>query len=364
MKIIFLKLSILFFLSIIPVAFYNYHFDPYGIFNNRSLGLRYEPGHEPNQHYAKIRHLLNDKHQWDSYVFGSSRVGKINPDLIDDGHYYNMNYSEGVPREHLADIRILLKKGIPVKNVIIGLDSSSYTINPEEHRAQIMRHPYDDSAIERFLFQLKYLCSPPKLSIMKYIRPNNNELLISFDIVGNGAQNLKNVDMNIDQHIENHINNERFHMQNQIQINKLLDYNSVNMIENTIHDIKELMMLSGKNNFNLSFFINPIHELYYLQNEPYCFLYFKKRLAQVTAYWDFSGINSVTSNNYYYYETSHYRSMVGDLIVCRMTKCPDVKVPEDFGVFVTMENVSRHIKAEEDNLIAYNNSIMKKKPKQ
>ncbi|MDH4101470.1 MAG: hypothetical protein OEV28_12955, partial [Nitrospirota bacterium] len=190
MKTVFLKLGILFLISIIPVAFYNYTFDPYGIFTDTSLGLGYEPGYEPNQHYAKMRHLINDDHSWDSYLFGSSRVGKIDPSLISGGKYYNMNYSEGVPGEHLEDIKMLLEKGFTLKNVMIGLDNSSYSISPEEHVDQIMRHGYERTFIKRLPFQIKYLCSAPRFSIMKYIQQTMDDTMIVFDILGNGMQRL------------------------------------------------------------------------------------------------------------------------------------------------------------------------------
>ncbi|MHA2038645.1 MAG: hypothetical protein ACW98X_19595 [Promethearchaeota archaeon] len=354
-----MKLIILFLISIIPTALYNYFFDPFGIFNDTSINLGYEPGYEPNQHYAKMRHLINGDHLWDSYLFGSSRVGKINPDLIPDGNYYNMNYSEGIPSEHLVDIKILLEKGIPVKNVIIGLDNSSYMIRPEDHIDQIMRHRYDVSALKRFIFQIKYLCSVPRLSIIKYIASSNNDSLMSFDIIGNGMQRLEKVDKNIEQDIERHVNSTRFSIPKNIPLDKATEEKYMKYMEYTIQEITEIAKLSKKHNFKLFFFINPLHKLRYLQENPYLFLVFKKKLAEIIDYWDFSGFNSVTTDNYYYYELSHYRTIVGDLIICRIKNCTDVKVPNDFGLFITRENVNDLIKKQEERLIAYNAANLK-----
>lgn len=357
MKQVFIKLIILYVLSIIPVAAYNYYFDPFGIFNETSLRLGYEPGHEPNQHYAKIRHLINDKHSWDSYLFGNSRVGKINPELIPGGNYYNMNYSAGVPGEHLHDIKVMLQKGVPVRNVMIALDNVSYAERPEDHRWQIMRNPYDLSIYKRVLFQIEYLCSVPRFSIMKYIRPPKDESLLYFNITGNGMQDLTNIDINIERNLGKHVGSERFNKAN-IDISPMSGSNGEKLIEDTIQDVSEIIKLSKSHNFNLYFFINPIHKLYYAQGDPYLFLLFKKKLAQITGYWDFSGFNSITTDNYYYYETSHYRTMVGNLIICRMTNCPNMEVPKDFGFFVTNENVDQYIKNQEDRLNAFNKGNM------
>jgi len=355
MKLIYLKLTVLFLLAVLPVAVFNYLIDPYGIFNNFSLNLWYEPGYEPNQHYAKMRRLINDKLSSDSYLFGSSRVGKINPDLIPEGKYYNMNYSEGLPGEHLDDIKVLLGNNIPVKNVAIGLDNFSYTMSPADHIDQIMRHPYDASEFNRFFFQIKYLYSVPRIGIIKNIQYKKSDSFINFNILGNGMHDLEAVDKMIESNIERHMQSDRFHKANNIQFDKENEHKYVKLMDDTVNDIAEIIKLSKKYHFKVHFFINPTYKTYYLQGNPYHFLIFKKKLAQITDYWDFSGLNSITTNNYYWYETSHYRTIVGDLITCRMFNCPNIDVPEDFGVFATNKTFESHMKKQKDELDGLSN---------
>jgi hypothetical protein len=355
MKKLFLKLCILFFISSIPVVSFNYFIDPYGIFNNVSLDLWYELGREPNQHFAKMRHLIHDEHSWDSYLFGASRAGKVNPDSIPDGNYYNMNYSEGLPGEHLEDIKILLKKQVPVKNVMIGLDNFSYTRRPEDHIGQMMRQPYEASSIKRLIYKLKYLLSAPRLGIINNIRSKNNKhYLINFNILGNGVQNLERVDEKIERNIEAHMTDKRFNRSSVHTFGKEREGEYMKIMEETIQDIIEIIRLSEEYDFNLYFFINPTGKTYYMQSNPYHYLLFKEKLAQVTNYWDFSGLNSITTDNYYFYETSHYRIMAGGLMACRMSGCTDMMVPDDFGVYVTSDNIDDHIKRQKDELIALN----------
>lgn len=343
-------------MSICTVAGFNFYTDPYGIFHNSSLDLGFEPGYEPNQHYARMRHLLNDEHNWDSYLFGSSRTGKIDTGRIPGGNYYNMNYSEGVPGEHLADIKLMIKNGLPLKNVIIGLDNISYLFRPSDHSGQILRHPYDASLFKRVFFQIKYLCLAPRVSISRYLRFKRNEPLITFGILGNGSQNLQKVDKRIEADIESHLKDERFSKANNIPFGKDSEEKYMKFMDDMLLDIAEIVALSEKHGFNVYFFINPTHIKYYLQGNPYHFLLLKKRLAQITDYWDFSGFNSITTDNYYYYETSHYRTMVGDFIICRIANCPDRHLPDDFGVFVTRDNIDHHLKVQYDRLIEAENS--------
>lgn len=342
-------------MSIVTLSSYNYLTDPYGIFTDAFLKLGYEPGYEPNQHYAKMRYVINKKHSWDSYLFGSSRVGKIDPDLIPGGSYYNMSYSEGVPGEHLSDIRILLKNGIPVKNVMIGLDNTSYTFRPADHTGQILRHPYDETLLKRIYFLIKYLCFAPRISIERYVRFIRNEHVIVFDIEGNGMQRLEKVDKNIESNIEMHVRSDRFLKANIIPFDVASEAKYRASIDDTLKDIEDIIDLSKRYQFNLYFFVNPTHKIYYLYSNPNHFVLFKEKLAQITNYWDFSGINTITTNNYYYYETSHYRIMVGNLMVCKMTNCDNINVPEDFGVYITQGNINDHITKQRDDLIENSN---------
>lgn len=354
MKKIFFKLTALLLIAAAPVALFNYYIDPYGIFNDTSLDLWYEAGFEPNQHYAKMRRLLNGGHSHDSFLFGHSRVGKIDPDLLPGGNYYNMNYSEGIPGEHLADIKILLEKGIPVNNVIIAVDSSSYRFRPEDHWGQLMRQPYEKDIFKRMFFQVKYLVSPPRLATINNISGRNNtNYFINFNILGNGMQNLERVDEKIERDAENHVKSERFDKANIVPFDKASEQRYIDLMDDTIHDIKAIIELSRKHNFNVYFFINPTHYKYYLQDNPYHFMIFKEKLAQITDYWDFSGLNSVTTNNYYFYETSHYRIMAGDLIACKVSGCNNMEVPDDFGIYVTRGNVGAHIARQRKSLSAY-----------
>ena len=90
-------------------------------------------------------------------------------------------------------------------------------------------------------------------------------------------------------------------------------------------------------------FINPVHKNVFLD----CgvdFDRFKRALSHLSGFYDFSGLNSVTTDNFNYYETSHYRPKVGDLVIARIFNQRNIKVPEDFGQWVTAENIDLHLK--------------------
>ncbi len=132
-----------------------------GIFSTSTFILMYNPYivhqknnlyiQEPNQNYLKTEYIIRHPNKYDSFIFGSSRVGKINPKLFTNGNYYNMTYSEGLPYEHLLNIKLFLKNNVKIKNIIIGIDDFSYEIDPKSHFTDTMRKPHYLASGESFL---------------------------------------------------------------------------------------------------------------------------------------------------------------------------------------------------------------------
>lgn len=313
------------------VCLYNYKVDSFGIFR----GDFSRPRNEPNQHFVKMRYLINNPDKYDSYCFGSSRVGNIDLTKIDDGYkYYNMTYSEGLPAEWLTDVKLMLKNKITIKRVILGIDDFSFRINPKSHHTQYLRIPYQKKNLHTYLTYL--LKAPPSSSPF-------NENGSVFDIYKTGRPLHEKPDMAIEENPEKHITDPKFKEPCLVR---------GNLMKETLSTLKELKLLADSNDIELIVFINPIHKTTYFSNPVSEFNEFKRGLVEITDYYDFSGLNKITTNNYNYYETSHYRPLVGDLIVERIFHEPKDKVT-DFGVYVTRENSEEHLAkllAEEANL--------------
>src|SRR5690242_10358530 len=86
-----------------PVFYFNLIIDPYGIFRSDYSRQRIEP----NGHFIKMRYVLNHPEKFDSFIFGNSRANNIDNTHIPGGQWYNMYYSLGFPKEHLADLQLM-----------------------------------------------------------------------------------------------------------------------------------------------------------------------------------------------------------------------------------------------------------------
>ena len=92
-------------------------------------------------------------------------------------------------------------------------------------------------------------------------------------------------------------------------------------------------------------FINPLHKNVFLDSGADLDR-FKRELSRLSGFYDFSGVNSV---DYGQLQLPWRRPItvggVGDLVIARIFNDPTVNVPEDFGRWVTRENIDLHLKA-------------------
>ncbi len=321
------------------VAVVNYVLDPYGIFR-KDFSWQFI---EPNKHYIKVRHVTEHPDRFDCFLFGSSRANHIDVRKIKGGRCYNMQHAGGLPREYLDSMKYMVKKGVKIEFALIALDEVSYNYNPKEHLSQPMRHPYPPVLNEyRFPYFLQYLFYWYDWDIMETclsgywnkLRGHRGEDIVRHDIYETGQTFSPNADHVIEKDPAAHANRKEF--QRRFRPEDIY-------MDGVVRDIKELIEFARQNKIQLKFFVVPLYKTKYLDAGPDEMDRFRREVAGLTDFWDFSGLNSITINTYYYYEAWHFRGIVGDMILSRMFGYQNTNVPKDFGVFVTNENIDRHL---------------------
>jgi hypothetical protein len=283
---------------------------------------------EPNRNFLKVEYILAHPKQYDSFIFGSSKVGSINPNSITDGHYYNMTYSKGIPHEHLLNIRLFLRSGIKIKHLLIGLEELSYQdpFIPRQHQGITKAHPMATSTtwLEYYLFY--FFRFPDKLDRSKFIdKLSHNEQKFPMDVLDQKefytylSLTYKNRKINKTAYI----NDPKFLIPASYHGNELKD---------TLNDIKEIVAICKQNHIDVKFFINPIHNTTYNATDKALFSKFKHSLATLTDYYDFSGPNSITGNNLFWLDTTHFDIQIGDYILQSLYHYGNP--PKDFGEYV------------------------------
>ena len=315
----------LIFFCIIAVIFapFGLFVDPYNIFHWRNIRNN---GVESNKGYVKMSNVLENPEKFDSFLFGSSRMGFFDVTKIRDGKYYDMSYSEGVPAEHLSDLEVMIDHGIIPKNVTIGVDDISYFVDPATHEEQLYRKrfPWEGTFTDKCGFYLKYfdmITLSQSLHVIRNFEDKDPEY---------GKRLLATGNERLD--IESNFNYE------DTEATWSAYYRPREEVYEDIRRIKELCNEYG---ITLRIFTNPVNGYTYAKDIANGYLEFLEGLAEVTDYYNFSGFNDVTLNHSLYYETSHFNPGVADLILERIydERIDERLYEQGFGRYVTKENV-------------------------
>ncbi|MEM9679049.1 MAG: hypothetical protein AAF901_01895 [Bacteroidota bacterium] len=288
------RIFLLVLFTIVPLGLYNYSQDYYGVFK-KELSNRYN---EPNVRFLKIQHLIDNPTRYKTVLFGSSRAGKILA-YKHDSTAYNMYYSEGVPAEFMEDLTLLLDQGVSIKKVYIALDEFSFMINPEKHKDQLLRMRYEPDLINQTASYIQFLIDPPKLGLSKYSIPTD------FDVFKSGNPLHFEVDTLIERNKNDHIISSKFKSPKKY-------YNI--RIDKSCEELETIIKLCQQNDVQIQLFFNPVYINTYVQYGFDLIAEIKSKLASKTEFTDFSGPSNITMNPYFFYESNHYRYMIGDSI--------------------------------------------------
>ena len=339
----------------------NFYIDTYGIRTSLfSMGgktgeTKFVQG--INERIFNVEYIFRHPDKYDSFLFGSSRTGLINVGKINSDNFYNMSYNGGIPSEHLMIIKSFLKKGVKIKLVFIGLDEFSFSRTHFENEKLLLRqmHPYITGKSLAGIFSLYYFRMPQlfELADLKDMLLSNEQYRFILD---NNGTNLGW--MNIEKKI---ITSGKPSYTDKNITYDPFKYNGT-IIAHVFSQIKELISLSKKYDFRLIFFFNPVRGPIYI-NYASNLIPIKEKLASITDFYDFSGFNYITTNNINYYDDSHYRYFVGDMIAERIFGHGKINVFDDFGILVTSKNVDDHNKKQKIELEKYLKTAKEKQEK-
>ena len=296
-------------------------------------------GNEINKNYVKMTYVLNNPNKFDTFIFGSSRIGNIHVEKITNERCYNMYYGKGVPRENLNNIKTLIKNNYNVKKIYLGVDSYSYTEDYSVHNEEPLRSNYEYLRKHPIKFIEMYYDLSLAIRTLKeqYINGENddygtNEIFYKYGWNHDYGENVE------------------FDFSNAEAL-----IGGSYLLDETLQDIRELKILCDENDIELIVFTNPMYYVTYEASLDVDYYEFLKKLADITPYYNFSGYNSITTNSDNYYETSHYKAETSDLlidIIWNHKKYDDL-INEGFGLYVTQDNVDYLLNLLQDNRTKY-----------
>lgn len=312
------------------IASFNYCIDRLGVFR----GENKEELETLNGRFVKMKYLLtNHNHdKYDSYLWGSSRIMKMDT-FVTGQKTYNMGDSLEFPQDCLEQIKILLHQGVRIKTVYLGIDDYTYVTDRGSIMSELHRRDYKENLGENWKYYAEVLFSVDlvKTEIKDLTHPKASGKVL---LTQNGTYYVPyNVEHLIEEDPDKHIRDGKFSKPT------YLPFKGAEKFDQCLNSIKEIKILCDENGIQFVPFFNPQHMTTYLNDDMELMNRFKKELVKISPFWDFSGVNYVTSNNYFWYETSHPRAFICDKILDTVSGQNQMTWVPDFGVYVTEENV-------------------------
>lgn len=137
-------------------------------------------------------------------------------------------------------------------------------------------------------------------------------------------------------------------------------FNRLDTGASSLEEFRQIVVYCKEHNIDLRLFISPPHarhqEIIRVLGLWPMFEQWKRELVRVLqeegygySLWDFSGYNSMTTDDilsegeHYYRDSTHYLPVLGDMILSRLFKADNKNVPLDFGRELTSENIEKHL---------------------
>jgi len=260
---------------------------------------------------------------------GSSNGGFIDATKISP-NTYNMKYNFGLLAIHLQNIKTLLKNGVNIKNLWIGINDYIIWKNPKDYKNSFERRPYRADFVEDFKTYMFYLFKKPDITDF-YILRGYYQLIFS-DIITNPHPHTEAKIRDIEH--RKHIDIWKEHLKKAKPI--LLHYDDTKYrIDEAIKEISELKILCKKNNINLKLFFYPAFYKSYLSYNQNKIIEFKKKLAKVTDFFDFYRLNDYAYDATMWQDSMHFSYTMGLFII---------KSIKENKFLVTKNNISNHLK--------------------
>ncbi len=329
---------VMFFLTVFLVLFlcaaFNISVDPFGIFGDRMMDWpSYDQTNNPR--VGKIAWLEENKGRYDSFIIGSSSAASYSAEEFSDytgDDYYNL-FVYGCDTKCYRNLARYVIEEQNAKNIVLNLginETNSYdtdrsSLNESEHEKVSGENPLK--------FYLKYALCNPKYSVEKLQSARlDTELPQAFDVFlpesGCYDKRVRDVEP---------VGDEESYLQTYagdfVSAASEMEY-----IDECIASVKYIRDLCEKNDVSLTVICSPVYESQWDGCPPEKLKEYKRKLAEVTDYWDFS-MSSLSEDSRYFYDALHFRNAAGSMALARIFGNGSVWIPEDFGTYVTAKNV-------------------------
>jgi len=323
----------------------NIAIDPFGVFHIPKIqGFSQDkPGKKDDDRLFKTSDIIYIQPK--TIIMGSSRVRQgidpVHPALFNKPSY-NLGLNGINAYEQLRYLRHAIANQKDLKVVVLEVDLFMF------NGALKTQAAFDGNRLEKNHLTLKDIIDTT-LS-WNAIQASSQTLVHSFEDRNNPATaNYGDQGFLPYRNINKKETQARF----KASINQYLEFhNKYQLSEQFIENFKQLVELCREKNIELKVFISPAHatqsEVIRLTGQGQTYETWKRQIVNIIPVWDFSGFNSVTTAKIdnkmdKYSDNSHFMPFIGGFILDRLFSYQTDKIPQDFGVWLTPNNIEAHL---------------------
>ena len=309
--------------------------DPFGAFGDELLSwFSYDETNNPR--VAKFTYLEQRHDDYDSYILGCSSTSSFPVDAFNeafDASFYNL-IMYGADMRDCEKIARYLIGHYEVKNLILNVYlDNGLTYDEESDRLTKNLHYKEDPDTSALSYYTRYLFADPRYALAKLKALRTDTILPqTFDVFDErtGCYDKRVRDAEPIGSAERYL--ESYPV--------FADYPhqtlSLPYTEQCMQSVAAIRALCEEAGASLTVTAGPVYAEYLKNFEPETVAQFYRSLAQVTPFWDFSS-SSISCEMRYFYDGTHFRNNVGEMLCARMTGRTDLWIPDDFGTYVTAD---------------------------
>ena len=309
--------------------------DPFGAFGDRLLSwFSYDETNNPR--VAKLTYLEQHHDEYDSYILGCSSTSSFPVDAFNeayDASFYNL-IMYGADMRDCEKIARYLIGHYEVKNLILNVYlDNGLTYDEESDRLTKNLHYKEDPDTSALSYYTRYLFADPRYALAKLNALRTDTILPqTFDVFDErtGCYDKRVRDA------EPIGSAERYLESYPVFADYPCQTLSLPYTEPCMQSVAAIKTMCEEAGVNLTVVAGPVYAEYLKNYQTEDIAAFYRALAQITPFWDFSS-SSVSCEMRYFYDGTHFRNNVGEMICARMTGRSDLWIPEDFGTFVTAD---------------------------
>lgn len=283
----------------------------------------------------------------DTLILGTSRAAFLNPadlEAYTGGRAFNLStYASTIYQQYL--FFKYMTDNYTIKNLILGLDFLAFVSRNEENQR------FDAKRFDSGLYIKDYVDSLFTFTAVKssYITVQDN--LLKKDLRHNDVQGFKEFNhpqkTPDDRYTKRLARREKRALKHFATQYTAGPFNDREQIAQNLTYLQKIIDIARAKNIQYKIYVSPVQsklfDLIYASGVGESFEEWKRGVARITGFVDFTGHSEITEDRRWWWDPSHIVSDGGKLIFARLYGDQSVSVPVGFGIFVTSDGIDHHL---------------------